>query len=183
MRFWCFRRNAWRQKAGADTEKASAVARALECSPQSVQKNPPESVGRAKGFESSGRGLDVCKTRQFVRVVKELDLKSNGVTRAGSNPAAVVFYAERKVLNLLVVGSTSVKQNSMSEWLRSWTCGLAAANPCVREEVETCVGNARVLEFCSGRFSGRGEEATFRGILEKVLKISVLLAKNPIALP
>ena len=37
MRFLCFRRNAWRQKAGAETEQASAVARALECSPQSVQ--------------------------------------------------------------------------------------------------------------------------------------------------
>lgn len=36
------------------------------------------------GFKSSG-----C---QYVRVVKEADSKSVGVTRAGSNPAADVFF-------------------------------------------------------------------------------------------
>ena len=38
---------------------------------------------------------------QSVRVVKELDLKSNGVTRAGSNPAADEFFAHARERILL----------------------------------------------------------------------------------
>ena len=37
--------------------------------------------------------------------------------------------------------------------------------------------------FVPGVFSDGGEGATFRGNLKKSLEISVLLAKNPIALP
>ena len=39
-----------------------------------------------------GESIRICSDRQFVRVVKESDLKSDGLARTGSNPVADVIF-------------------------------------------------------------------------------------------